>query len=58
MSKIEVGQCYSYHDHVYMVIEVLKRGEYFAMQETLLKTIHCFPKSFVRELRRPFQNFG
>jgi len=58
-AKIEVGQCYEYRGHIYMVIEVLrKRGNFFVLQETLVKTIHCVPRSFFKHCTRPFQNFG
>lgn len=57
-SKIEVGQCYSYNDHVYMVIEVLPKDG-IVFQNTLTKDItKTVSRKFVLGLRRPFQNFG
>jgi hypothetical protein len=57
-NKIEAGQCYVYHDHVYMVIELLPIDG-VVLQDILTKEIMTtVSRKFIRELRRPFQNFG
>lgn len=56
-NKIEVGQCYSYHDIVYMVIELLPKDG-VVLQDTLTKEImNTVSRSFILELHRPFQNW-
>jgi hypothetical protein len=59
-NKIEVGQCYSYHDVVYMVVDgpYTFETKFWQVQDTLAKTIHDIPEQELLTWRRPFQNFG
>jgi len=55
-NKIEFGQCYSYHDHVYMIIKRFGKG-WWVVQDTLSKKEYQIPEYTILTWRRPFPNF-
>lgn len=57
-NKIEIGQCYEYQDHIYMVIDLLSKDG-VVLQNTLTKDIMTpVSRKFVSGLYRPFNNCG
>jgi hypothetical protein len=59
-NKIEIGQCYSYHDRVFMIMWPYKfyGQKQWECQDTLTKEYVYLPEEFLRECRKPFNNFG
>jgi hypothetical protein len=55
---IEVGQCYSYHDRVFMVVEKVLDGLQWGVQDTLTKEIVYIPNCELLTWSRPFPNWG
>jgi hypothetical protein len=58
-NKIEVGQCYSYHDIVYMVIDgpYTFETKFWQVQNTLSKEIYDIPEQDLLTWHRPFANW-
>lgn len=60
--KIEIGQCYEYLDHIWMVTGGPRKSfngkTYYDVQETLSKEYSTMSEVSLRSLRRPFQNYG
>ena len=57
-NKIEIGQCYSYHDVVYEVVAIPNGSNECMIENTLTKGYFTVPIKELLTWRRPFQNFG
>lgn len=59
-NKISVGQCYSYYDHIYMVIEgpYTFETKFWQVEDTLSKEIFDIPEKELLTWKRPFNNVG
>ena len=60
--KIEVGQCYRWDDHVYMVLHISTDSfscrTWVGVENTLTKEHGRVDALFLEKQERPFQNFG
>ena len=57
--KVEVGQCYRWLDHVYMVLfSCPSNSQYWVVQDTLSKLNNIVSEKFLKQQQRPFQNWG
>jgi hypothetical protein len=58
-NKIQIGQCYSYHDIVYMVMgRYCSDDSVWIIQDTLNKGTHTISEKELLTWHRPFQNWG
>lgn len=63
-NKVSIGQCYSYHDRVFMVVANDPNPKLFdykrwRIEDTLSKERYVIPEQcLLLECSRPFQNFG
>ena len=54
--KVTIGQCYSYKDHTWMVIEKVAKDTWF-LEDRLCKTFGYADTKDLLTLRRQFQNW-
>lgn len=57
-TKVEVGQCYRWRDHVYEVIGPADRPNDWVVRDTLSKNESVVSEKFLVQQERPFQNYG
>lgn len=55
-NKVEIGQCYEFKNHVFMVTDKVKGG--WIVQDTLTKISLATTSDVLLKFKRPFQNFG
>lgn len=57
-NKIEVGQCYEYNDHIYMVNSDSNTKDVWVMEDTLTKEHFLARTQDLLIWHRPFTNCG
>lgn len=59
--KIEIGQCYEKNDIIYMIKSLAIQAHTcraWLVEDTLRKQDLILDEEYIRNMHRPFQNFG